>query len=129
VPALTLEASLFCAVNERPKVAIAYASRARYASPPSSLSAARATAALAVACYELGRLADALDLAREVEKLSEALDNNRIRACSLALMARVELKARNRRSAKALKDDAEELLRRYAALSERNTFAHWTQSS
>jgi tetratricopeptide (TPR) repeat protein len=129
VPALTLEASLFCAVNERPKAAITYASRARYASPPSSLSAARATAALAVACYDLGRLADALDLAREVEKLSDALDNNRIRACSLALMARVELKARNRKSAKTLKNDAEELLRRHAALSERNTFAEWTQSS
>lgn len=74
-------------------------------------------------------MADALDLATEVEALSDRLDNNRMRAASLALQARINLLGRNPRAATTLKLKAEELLRQYAAASERNTFAEWTQSS
>ena len=129
VPALTVEAALFCAVNDAPTAAMEYASRARSVSPRHSMWAARATHALAVACVKRGRMADALDLATEVEALSDRLDNNRMRAASLALQARINLLGRNPRSATTLKLKAEELLRQYAAASERNTFAEWTQSS
>jgi hypothetical protein len=93
------------------------------------MSAARATLAQALACFSLGRIADALDLAADGERVSDRLDNNRMRACSLALSARIRLATRDRRTAIALKRNAEELLRLYGTASERSTFAEWTQTT
>lgn len=129
LPWLTLEAALFSAVNETGAPAMVYASRARSASPPRSMSMARATHAQAVASFALGRIADAWDLAGEVERLSEHLDNNRLRAAALALMARIRLRTQDGRTAFGLKRSAEELLRRYGTAAERETFAQWTAST
>jgi hypothetical protein len=126
VPALMLEASLFCALNEAPAEAMEHASKARSVSPANSPWAMRAMLAQAGSCLKLGRLADAWGLATEVEKLSGLLGNKRRHAASLALMARVKLKCGDIKPATKLKNDAQELLRLYGAASERRKFAEQT---
>jgi hypothetical protein len=124
VPYLMLEADLFCAANERAAAAMERATKARTAAPPSTIALTRAIHAQAVASFKLGRLADAFDLSLEVEQLSERVGNHRMRACSLAFMARIELKSANGKAALKLRNNAEELLRLYGAAGERRIYSN-----
>jgi tetratricopeptide (TPR) repeat protein len=129
VPSLTVEAALFCAGNETPRSAFEYATQARAAVPLRSMTMMRAVHLQALASFKLGRVVDALDLADEVEKLSERQHNNRMRACSLALMAHINLKNGNAKAGLVLKRNAAELLRLYGAAGERSVYAEWAQTS
>lgn len=126
LPELMLEASLFCAGTETPVKAVEHATKARSISPSNSTWAMRAMLAQAGACLKLGRLADARGLATEVEKLSVLLGNNRRHACSLALISQVKQKCGDTKQATRLKNEAQDLLRLYAAASERRKFAELT---
>jgi hypothetical protein len=128
VPALSLEAALFCAVGERPAAAMKYATTARAAAPSKSTWTARAIQAQAIASLKLGRIADALDLAEEGERLTERLHNHRIHACAIALMSHISLKSGKPRAARKLRNEANELLRLHAAAAERDMYAHLTHS-
>jgi hypothetical protein len=128
VPYLSLEAALFCAANEQPAAAMDYATKARACAPARSIALPRAIQAQANASFRLGRVADAFDLAVEAENLSERAGNNRMRACSLAFMARVKLKTGDRKAALILKNNADELLRLYAGAGQRNVYANSAQS-
>lgn len=125
VPYLALECWLFSAANGAPAVALEHSAKARRMSPPRSMLAARAVHAQAVAAHRLGRIADAFDLATEAEQLAEQLDNNRLRAWSLVLMAKIRLATHDRKRAAMLKRDAEEFLRLYGTASERKAFDQW----
>lgn len=122
VPALKLEASLFCAAYESPVTALQYGSKVRATAPHDSMWTARASLSQAVACFKLGRMSEAWGLATEAERLCGQLGNHRTRACSLALMASVKLKCGDKKPAMALKSSATELLRLYAAVPERSKF-------
>jgi hypothetical protein len=89
----------------------------------------RAMLAQSVACLKLRRFADAWDLATEAERLTERLDNHRQHACSVAFEAIVQLKSGNQKSAQKLKNSADELMRLYAALPERERFEKWIQTA
>jgi hypothetical protein len=128
IPYLALECWLFSAANDAPAAALEHSAKARRMSPPSSMLAARAVLAQAVAAHRLGRTADAFDLAAELEHLAERLDNNRLRAWSLMLMAKIRLTTYDRKRAAGLKRDAEEFLRLYGTASERNAFAQSIQA-
>jgi len=128
MPYLSLEAALFCAANEQPAAAIEYATKARSSAPARSIALPRAIQAQASASLKLGRVADAFDLAMEAENLSELAGNNRMRACSLAFMARIELKSGKRKAALILKNNADELLRLYGAARERSVYGNAAQS-
>jgi tetratricopeptide (TPR) repeat protein len=122
VPALELEASLFCAANQSPVAALEYGSKAHAIAPHDSMWAARATLAKAVSSLKLGRVADAWGLATEAERLTDRLGNHRTHACSLALMAKVKFKCGDMKLARTLQGNATELLRLYAAVPERSKF-------
>lgn len=126
LPYLRLEGWLFSASNAAPDSALDYAVKARRASPPRSMLAARAIYAQALASYDLDRFDDAYGLASEMERLSDELDNNRMRSWALALMARSRFALGEPKEAIALKRDADELLRLYASTAERRRFALWT---
>jgi hypothetical protein len=130
VPYLALECWLFAAANdEAPTTALEHAAKARTMSPPRSMLAARAIYAQAAAALRLHRNADAFDLTSEVDQLSGQLDNKRLRAWSLALMAKIRASLRDRKGAAVLKRDAEEFLRLYGTASERNNFAQWARTT
>jgi hypothetical protein len=129
VPAMSLEAALFCAVGERPAAAMKYATSARAAAPSNSTWTARAIQAQAIASLKLGRIVDALDLAAEGERLTERLHNHRIHACAIALMAHINLKSGHARAAQKLRNEASELLRLHAAAAERDMYAQLTRTS
>lgn len=129
VPSLTVEAALFCAGHETARSAFEYATRARAAVPQRSMTMMRAVHLQALASFKLGRVVDALDLADEVERLSERQHNNRMRACSIALMAHINLKNGNAKAGLVLKRNAAELLRLYGAAGERSVYMEWAQTS
>lgn len=127
IPYLALECRLFSAANEAPATALESAAAARRMSPTRTMLEARATHAQAEASFRLGHVADAFDLAGEVQHASHRLGNNRLRAWSMVLMAKIGMATRDRKGAQ-LKRDAEEFLRLYGTASERRDFALWAQA-